>query len=259
MQSTSPSSGQFEVFFTDPLYLTYKNFLYNFLVRRFVIRKELGKVNVGRILELGCGISPMLEPNARTVQTDISLNALKHLVSQSRERHVYRSVNCDGVRLPFLSESFDFIVCSEVIEHVQEDEKLLIEIIRILKKEGKLLLTCPVHRKYFGFDDQFVGHFRRYEIGPMQERLSRLGMREIHVIPLLGSLEKTIMDKVTRVFAATKREKQTGFGTLARLCAFVALPLYIVLNGFLAALIYLQGRLSSLETVTTVCFQCQKG
>ncbi len=271
MRSTKPSSeswnreavqeGRFEVFFTDPLYLTYKNFLYNYLVRRFVIRRAVRKNNSGRILELGCGISPMLEPGTNVVQTDISWNALKYLTTQSKDKGAYRTLHCDGTRLPFLSQSFDLIVCSEVIEHIEEDQKLLDEIARILKKNGILLLTCPVHPRYYGFDDEFVGHFRRYEIAPLRERLSRLGMKEIQVLPLLGSLEKILMEKVTRLFAALKpgkkKNKQPN-ATLGRFFAVLALPFYILLNAFLALVIYGQAKISSLKKVVTVCFQCRK-
>lgn len=266
MQSTRPFStlwnrgsveeGRFEVFFTDPLYLAYKNFLYNFLVRRFAIRRELGQAS-GRILELGCGISPMLTPAKNRFQTDISWNALRFLTKHSKGS--YQAVHCDGTRLPFLSGSFDAVVCSEVIEHIEDDQKLLDEITRVIKKEGRLLLTCPVHARYYGFDDEFVGHFRRYEIAPFRERLSRLGMKDIKILPILGSLEKLIMENVTKLFASKANPtKKSGSNAWVRMLGVVMLPFYILFNGLLAALIYLQAQFSSLGSVTTVCFKCRK-
>lgn len=46
--------------------------------------------------------------------------------------------------LPFFkSNSIDFIICGEIIEHIVDTDFLLSEIYRVLKKGGKLLLTTP--------------------------------------------------------------------------------------------------------------------
>ena len=47
--------------------------------------------------------------------------------------------NCNIHRLPFYNESFDFIICSHVLEHVDDDIKALNEINRVLKKVELLL------------------------------------------------------------------------------------------------------------------------
>lgn len=48
-----------------------------------------------------------------------------------------------GEEMPFKDESFDVIICSDVIEHLERPEKLVKEISRILQKGGMLYLTCP--------------------------------------------------------------------------------------------------------------------
>ena len=45
--------------------------------------------------------------------------------------------------LPFPNETFDLIICSEVIEHIPEDAKAVSELGRVLKKGGTLLLSVP--------------------------------------------------------------------------------------------------------------------
>lgn len=49
----------------------------------------------------------------------------------------------DLLTLPWQDESFDAIVCCEVLEHLPDHESALIEIFRVLKKEGLLLVTVP--------------------------------------------------------------------------------------------------------------------
>src|SRR3989344_1479339 len=49
----------------------------------------------------------------------------------------------DLCSLPFKKESFDEIICSDVLEHIKNDEEALFELARVLKKEGVLLITGP--------------------------------------------------------------------------------------------------------------------
>ena len=49
----------------------------------------------------------------------------------------------DITKIPVLDESFDSILCTEVLEHVPEPIREIQEFSRILKKKGKLYLTDP--------------------------------------------------------------------------------------------------------------------
>lgn len=52
-------------------------------------------------------------------------------------------VRYDGRRLPFDDASFDHVLCVEVLEHVSEPLPFLIELRRVLKPSGTLVLTVP--------------------------------------------------------------------------------------------------------------------
>lgn len=45
--------------------------------------------------------------------------------------------------IPLKSNSFDYVICSEVIEYIPYLEKSLLEMNRILKQNGKLIITFP--------------------------------------------------------------------------------------------------------------------
>ena len=260
MTNTKPSSATFEAFFEDSLYLLYKNHLYNFLVRRFMIRRQLKERRFKRILELGCGISPILEAGEGIIQTDFSHRALRHLNAQTRKGTTFRGINCDATRLPFTDEAFDGIICSEVIEHIEEDDKALEEMVRILRQGGELILTCPMHQSHFGFDDELVGHYRRYETDDLQSRLSRCGLKEVKTSPVLGPLEKWIMEPLTRFFASQKKKEaaKNSLSPATRFVAWAALPFYVVFNYLFAIVVYFQAQKVSLDKAVTVCFHYQK-
>jgi predicted SAM-dependent methyltransferase len=53
----------------------------------------------------------------------------------------------------YADESFDFFICSHIIEHVTDDSKALKELHRILKKDGSGILMTPIINKKGVFDE----------------------------------------------------------------------------------------------------------
>ncbi len=49
----------------------------------------------------------------------------------------------DITKIPFQAQSFDFVICNHVLEHVPDDNKALEEIHRILKPNGHVILQTP--------------------------------------------------------------------------------------------------------------------
>jgi SAM-dependent methyltransferase len=72
---------------------------------------------------------------------------------------------CDITAIPVESESFDAVLCTEVLEHVPEPLKALAEIARILKPGGKLLLTAPLgsllHQEPYHYYGGYTPYFYR--------------------------------------------------------------------------------------------------
>jgi SAM-dependent methyltransferase len=83
---------------------------------------------------------------------------------RAREASAYGGVaQSPGETLPFAEESFDLVLSHEVIEHAEDDQLLVTEMVRILKPGGRLALFCP-NRLYF-FETH--GHYwrGRYHFG----------------------------------------------------------------------------------------------
>ena len=53
------------------------------------------------------------------------------------------ALNGDALRLPFPDDTFDRIICSEVFEHIPDDEGAMVELHRVLKPGGVLAATVP--------------------------------------------------------------------------------------------------------------------
>jgi SAM-dependent methyltransferase len=113
-------------------------------LREFHLRKLMPEPGQGRFLEVGCGLgylTHVLGDGFVRVGLDTDLQALK----LNYERGHKNVTLGDSTRLPFKSESFDVILCSEVLEHLPDgmDEKTLGEMARTLKPGGRLLITVP--------------------------------------------------------------------------------------------------------------------
>lgn len=106
------------------------------------------------VLDLGCGegrhaIGALFHaPNIYVVAIDLSLSDLKVAKLRHREFDHQASQRClyaraNGYILPFSDQTFDHIVCSEVLEHVEDYSSMLEEIKRILKPGGTLNISVP--------------------------------------------------------------------------------------------------------------------
>ena len=187
---TPPGGNRFEDFFADDAYVALKNYLYNYLLRRQAVRKCL-RAEVGElILEVGSGLSPMTEASDGIVYSELSVPALRSLKRMHKRG---RFVAADAAHLPFPAGSFFQVICSEVLEHLPEDRQALREIASVLKPGGSLILTFPHRCSYFGSDDRFVNHLRRYELSEMVANLEEAGLKTVEIQKVLGPLEKITM------------------------------------------------------------------
>jgi len=146
------------------------------------------------VLEIGSGISPVLTSWDRIVYSDLSTSALS-ILKQIHGKGQY--VVADAMNLPFEPNSFSHVICSEVLEHLEDDRKSLREIAKVTKPDGILIVTFPHRHFYFSQDDRFVHHYRRYELSEMISRLEEVGFYSVYVRKVLGPLEKLTMFFVT--------------------------------------------------------------
>ncbi len=161
----------FEIFYQNANYRKHKRLLFNYLLRKAVISGEL-QPTAGRILDVGSGIAPMVPVLQSALLGDTSPTGMKIMREEG-----YRCAVLDLTHLGLRSGSFDVVVCSEVIEHIEADGAAIAEIARVLEPGGTLLLTVPLHRYYWWVDDNEVGHQRRYDPKVLRQRLEAAGLR----------------------------------------------------------------------------------
>ena len=160
----------------------------------------LNRIPLGsKILDLGCGdgnVTRLYTVKGDVVGVDASENAL----TQTKKRGI-KAIQHDLNTLPypFRQGSFDVIVLTDVLEHLIDPFATLRECKRILRKNGRIIVTVPNHarlgnriRMLFG-DPVDILHFDKY--GDEAEHLHwftrpkfefiarRVGLKHIKYVP----------------------------------------------------------------------------
>jgi SAM-dependent methyltransferase len=242
--------------FENENYVLLKNYLYNYLLRKKAVEKNITIGNQGLVLEVGSGLSPMVTNTNTVVYSELSLQALRIL----KRRHGRGShVAADGMQLPFKTGIFDHTICSEVLEHLTDDRQALHELARVMKPSGQVIITFPHRKFYFAYDDHFVKHLRRYELSEMEDRLQAVGLRPVSIQKILGPLEKVTMWSVISCFSLIKKirpNKAKGNGLSNRLS--IVAPFFRWLNVFYAGLVWLDAKIMPRSLATVLLIRAEK-
>lgn len=98
---------------------------------------EKSSVLSGRLLDVGCGSKPYQPLFSVSSYVGLEIDSLK-----SRQLGM-ADYFYDGSAFPFEDNSFDSVLCNQVLEHVFNPDAFIFEINRVLKPGGYLLLSVP--------------------------------------------------------------------------------------------------------------------
>jgi len=97
-----------------------------------------------KILDIGCSDGVISEKIKNITQSKVvGIDNCKERYLLARERGIEVVEGDVNQKLPFADDSFDFVFAGEIIEHVISPDDLLLEVKRVLKKEGIFVLTTP--------------------------------------------------------------------------------------------------------------------
>jgi len=131
--------------------------------RREVVHAALTRLDLPQpceLLDAGCGSGTNLEwlsslGPARGV--DLNPAAIEWAASRGHDVAV-GSLN----QLDYRRQSFDLITCLDVLEHIEDDAGALLELRRVTRHGGHLLVTAPAYPRLRSEHDAAAGHVRRY-------------------------------------------------------------------------------------------------
>jgi SAM-dependent methyltransferase len=149
------------------------------------------------VLDAGCGEGRhcfgCLERGARVVGLDLSFDPLRlaarRLRGRASELESLGEMNQgDAFHLPYANDTFDRIICSEVMEHVHDYVAAVRELARVTRPGGKLAITIPTatsEQLYLRLGDDYFespgGHIRIFKPRKLAEGLARAGLGTVGV------------------------------------------------------------------------------
>ncbi len=244
----------FEVFFEHPIYLKYKHHLYNHRVRQKAILDIFNQIKPeGQTVEIGCGIAPMLEPSQPNVLfMDRSVQAIDFLKNAGFKT----AFVSDATAIALKDESCEVVISSEVLEHVPDDKVAVREMYRILKPGGHLLMSVPIHPAYYGFDDAYVSHVRRYKVWPFLKMLRKNGFQIREIKKVTALIDRLLLMAMVWVYNGTRMEgteRKDNSLLLRRL-----FPFYKLANLVLSWIVRQEAKLMPLAVTADLLVWCQK-
>ena len=148
-------------------------------LKRIFSALELNKND--SLLDVGASACPYIVIEAarkgcRATGIDLSEEAIKKSVEFSqialpkKQRHLASFKVCAAEKLPFKDCTFTKACSIAVLEHIENDKKAIEELARVVKPNGKILLSVPntyqrtplFYRLYGRINDKKVGHLRHY-------------------------------------------------------------------------------------------------
>jgi SAM-dependent methyltransferase len=148
----------------------------------------------GTVLEVGCGAGGMARgiakqrPELRVTGCDISLAAIREARTHTTD---VRFELGDTYELPYRDETFNAVVMFDVLEHVDDPEKALSEMARVIPSGGLFHLYVPcegaLHTIHGGLarigwmpKEQYGGHIQRFVARDVVRMIERSGFQIEH-------------------------------------------------------------------------------
>ena len=144
-------------------------------VHRYLLAREMSHAQ--RVLDIACGEgygSAILGTvAAHVVGVDIAADVVQHASLKYGQPHVeFRRGSCEAI--PLDDQSVDIVVSFETIEHISAHEEMMREIRRVLRADGRLIISSPDRHEYSDVEgNQNPYHTRELDRDEFEQLLRR--------------------------------------------------------------------------------------
>ena len=143
-----------------------------------------------RFLEIGCGTGFVLQgiaaamPALEIYGSEVSGVALPYA---GRRLPLAQLFQMDARSIPY-ADHFDVIGMFDVLEHIQDDMRVLAQAHRALRHGGGLIITVPQHRFLWSQFDERAKHVRRYASQELRTKVTAAGFSIVMMTSFVSML-----------------------------------------------------------------------
>ena len=130
-----------------------------------------------KILDVGAGEAPYAE-----LFDDHHYHTLDLGVGDSDWDYNELTFKASVYDMPIEDKTYDYVLCSQVLEHLAEPKHAIVEIYRILKPGGEVFLTVPFHQN----EHQTPHDYFRYTSYGLKYLFEQAGFDDVQVIRMGG-------------------------------------------------------------------------
>lgn len=162
-----------------------------FVKARYGLVLNQVKLSVGkRILDIGCGDGALTyllsrQKEAYVIGIDPSIEAINFAKEKTRNTKNIEFIIASAYNLPFADDSIDYVVSSDVIEHLQQPEKMLLEIKRAYNGNGNVIITTPIRLTERPLDRMHIYEFFESDLKKLLGKFFSSNIRIIKSHPLV--------------------------------------------------------------------------
>lgn len=130
------------------------------------------------ILEVGCSGGPLLRfLDKHGFRKLHGIDIDEEAIGICRQKGIIDIRVADAEKTGFKDQQFDIVIASDVLEHIKDEDKALLEWHRILKPFGKLLIFVPAFKFLWSRHDEVNHHFRRYSRSMLTQILEKTNFK----------------------------------------------------------------------------------
>jgi 2-polyprenyl-3-methyl-5-hydroxy-6-metoxy-1,4-benzoquinol methylase len=184
----------------------------------------------GRVIEIGCGLGNNLDAlNEQCTDLWASDNNEGYLRTvASEKKYLSGTILWDIEKPPNIDEQFDSFFCSNVLEHIEDDENAMGNIAKIPNiKKGVIIV--PANNHIYSRIDKNLGHYRRYDKKMLIKKLSGAGLKVLEMnsfnkIGTLGWIGQSMILKRDTLGSRNMRVFDKLMPLIRRIDSFVPFP-----------------------------------
>lgn len=133
-------------------------------------------------LDAGCGLGEISAHFADRGLNGVAIDISDAAIQEAKKNlSTHDNIRVEKMDIMEVSEKFDTIFLCDVLEHLNDDQSYIKHLSKIITENGKLIISVPILKNEWRWDDDFYGHIRRYEIPEIIQLLCRNGFNVMEI------------------------------------------------------------------------------